>query len=559
MTITMPGRFTLGAVAALLALTALFLAVVATSTGSVQGSEQVCEYDVILMEEVCTSSDGETKLSTTSTPTPEPTEESDLARWMPVPDVLHDGSLRPTKEPIVIPPIPPIKNFTYTISTATPKPRVRMLRQVRDVQVQNDQGAQGQGAQIQQTSGVLVKNTNQTDAGDFPLDQDYAQPFTTGSNTHGYKLTSVQIEFTKELSPPKYSVQILNEFTNPAGQKFPGNHAIATLKNPTSLVAGNNEFTATGSGIDLDPGTTYFIFFDAHKNLNTVGTPTSIRSTATDNEDAGAADGWSIGNNGHSRSWKSTFWTGGGSQKVQVAVNGFTITLPALTSQVVTGTTLVLTFDQNLDTASRPAAGQFGIRFGGGALKRATAIAISGKQVTLTVPEVRAGQVVTVSYTKPTRNPLRNTAGLASDSFSDQPVTVNADQVRSAQYVTYNNADGEKEVVENRAASADLDTLLDYFRDSCISQRSLQTAHDYSQYTEIDGRRVMTQARNGWKWGWVQDATTGVVTGTKPFTISECVNDMMYQKRAFCENLDNGIVSLPEGSREGTCPTNRNW
>ncbi len=155
MTITTPGRFTLGAAVAVLALTALFLAVVATSTGSVQGSEQKCEYDVILMEQVCTSPDGETTLSTTSTPTPEPTEEVGFARWMPVPDVLHDGSLRPTKVASVIPPIPPIKDFTYTFSTATPKPRARTLTQTRSVQVQNDQGAQAQqsggGAGISQT------------------------------------------------------------------------------------------------------------------------------------------------------------------------------------------------------------------------------------------------------------------------------------------------------------------------------------------------------------------------------------------------------------------------
>ncbi len=556
MTITMPGRFTLGAAVAVLALTALFLAVVATSTGSVQGSEQVCEYDVILMEQVCTSPDGETTLSTTSTstPTPEPTEETDLARWMPVPDVLHDGSLRPTKEPNVIPPIPPIKNFKYTISTATPKPRVRMLRQIRDVQVQNNQGPQAQAVQAQQTNRVLVKNTNQTNAGNLDLDQDYAQDFTTGGNSNGYKLTSVEIEFTNatsDVTSTDYRVQIANAHITSQGPK-PGN-AFATLKNPTSLVAGNNEFTATGSGIDLDPGKTYFIFFDAHKNLNTVGTPTSIRSTATDNEDAGAADGWSLGDRSSRRSHSGTFWVGG-AQEVQVVVNGFIITPPAPVSAEVTGTTLVLTFDQNLDTASRPAAGQFGIRFGGGALKRATAIAISGKQVTLTVPNVRAGQVVTVSYAKPTSRPLRNTAGLASDSFSDQAVTVNADQVRTAQYVTYNNADGEKEVVENRAASADLDTLLDYFRDSCISRRSLRTVHDYGWF----GTYGRMQASNGWRWLERQNAK-GEVTHTSPMTIDECVSHSWFERRAFCENLANGIVSLPEGAKENTCPAARNW
>ncbi len=140
--------------------------------------------------------------------------------------------------------------------------------------------------------------------------------------------------------------------------------------------------------------------------------------------------------------------------------------------------------------------------------------------------------------------------------------------MRDAVYVTYTNTNGEEEVVENRAASADRETLYDYFYDSCSTRRSLsnaEVAHDYSQYTEIEigtppntsTKRVMTQARNGWKWVWTQDPTTGAVTGTRPQTLDECASRAMYHRQAFCRNLTDG--QLPEGAKESTCPTDRTW
>ncbi len=322
MTITMPGRFTLGAAAALLALTALFLAVVATSTGPVQGSEQQCEYDVILMEQVCTSSDGETTLSTTSTPTPEPTEETDLARWMPVPDVLHDGSLRPTKEPIVIPPIPPIKNFKYTISTATPKPRVRVLRQIRDVQVQNDQGAQGQGAQIQQTSTALVKNTGQTDGTAFGMNSDLAQRFTTGSNSLGYKLTSVQVDIGVGGTPSTYTVTIAD-----ADSSGRPNNKVGDLTALSTLSTGITSFTGS---VDLASNTMYYFVLD----LTAQDTAIKWKSTTTNAEDSGAAAGWSMADDIRWRGLTTTTWgtnTNTDPREMKIVVNGYAKTPPPAT------------------------------------------------------------------------------------------------------------------------------------------------------------------------------------------------------------------------------------
>ena len=328
--------------------------------------------------------------------------------------------------------------------------------------------------------------------------------------------------------------------------------------------AGVNSFTGN---VDLDANTTYYFFLDLEEGDGPDAA--RMRMTSSKGKDPGGLSDWSIGDS-FARAPKG-FWVGTITDRVKIRVNGYAIVPPALQSAEVNGTSLVLTYDSDLDTASRTAARQFGIRFGGGALHRATAISISGRQVTLTVPEVRAGQVVTVSYTKPASNPLKGANGEEADAFTDQAVTVNtgpaygrlpeSGKVRSAVYVTYNNADGEKEVVENRAASADRETLYDYFYDSCSATRSLTTVHDYSQYTEIvtpsgATRTVMTQASNGWKWVWVQDAN-GAVTGTRAETVDECASHGMYLRQQNCANAD--WLRLNTHLHEGTCPDDRSW
>ena len=430
-------------------------------------------------------------------------------------------------------------------------PSVREQRQV-----------QGQGASItQQTSGTLVSNLKQGNA-DIDLTSDHAQWFGTGSNSQGYKLTSVEMIMKSTVAKPSYTVSIWS------GDAGPSTQVGKNLVNPTLTSAWNTvDFAATGSGIDLTNNKTYWVVIDSSVS----NADTDIRVTASNNEDS-AAPGWSIGNVRRHRPFGDTTWgTTLNTNVVKIAVIGYAIVKPGLVSAEVNGTSLVLTYDNGLDTASRTAARQFGIKLGGGALQRATAISISGRQVTLTVPEVRAGQVVTVSYTKPTSNPLKGSTGPEVDAIVDQPVTVNtapaygrlpeSGKVRDAVYVTYNNADGEQEAVENRAASADRETLYDYFYDSCSAVRSLTTVHDYSQHTEIvtpsgATRTVMTQARNGWKWVWVQDAN-GAVTGTRPETVSECASHGMYLRQQNCAN-EEWLRRNPH-LHEGTCPDDRTW
>ena len=614
-------------------------------------------------------------------------------------------------------------------------PSVREQRQV-----------QGDGASITETSVVLVGNNEKTDAGTLQLNRDRGQAFTTGSNSHGYKLTSVQIASNVNQSVGNWDVSIVS-----AGSAGPGTTQIGDLSEPASLTTGiDNSFTASGNGIDLAANTTYYIFIDMDAEHSA-----HWKSTNDDGENANPATGWSIGNASYFRmvSSTTTTWTQLGNNNLKIRVNGYAKVPPALTTVEINGSSLVLNYDKDLDTTSVPAAGRFTME-AAGTSHTATAITVSGKQVRLTVPAVKAGQFVTVTYSKPGSNPLKGTNGLAVDAFSNTQATNNTpsltpppppadtpasgtlisnigkqvgqvigpvseqaqsfttgsnsfgyrltsvemrvnpqnavsnysvsirenssgipgttlgtlnsgqlstgwqnagfpasgngiDLAASSTYwvvasinsdvnmqttnldtedsggavgwsmgdgrlfnhpnwdpnnsdtgaiklavkgyakteatstdplsqrprdpitVTFTNADGEEETVENRAASAERDTLWSYFYDSCQARKELTNAevvHDYSQYTEIvigedaQGnaitKRVMTQARNGWKWVWVQDAN-GNITGTKAQTVDECASHSMYLRQQTCANED--WRDRNPHILDAWCPTYRTW
>ena len=403
-----------------------------------------------------------------------------------------------------------------------------------------------------QSSTTLVSNLTQNQFGQVALSNDLALAFTTGSHSAGYTLTGVRVSMQKFAGmQPAYQATIN---TNTSGR--PGNQvgALDTPSPSQTVGFANQDFTASGGSIDLEANTTYWFFINSSSSTSKI----NVSTTDSDNEDSGGADGWSIANKGLLRNHSATSWFS--TSALRLAVIGYATPLPALASAEVNGTSLVLNFDKDLDTTSRTAARQFGIRFGGGALQRATAISISGKQVTLKVPEVRSGQVVTVSYTVPTRNPLKDSNGVAAAAFSDQAVTVNtgpafgrlpaSGKVRDAVYVTADNG----EVTEIGAYSADRETLWDYYVSQCTHLRSVSDPYrDYSLFN-ADGRRI--QAQNGWKWVEVQNAA-GDVTGTRPMTINECTGNAVYQRQAFCNNYSVG--QLAPSNEDNVCPDDRSW
>ena len=101
---------------------------------------------------------------------------------------------------------------------------------------------------------------------------------------------------------------------------------------------------------------------------------------------------------------------------------------PGLSTAVVTGNTLVLTYDEDLDTNSVPDAGAFAAKVDGSAVSLAAsgAVALSGRTVTLMLASaVASGDVVTVSYTAPVANPIRDALGNAAVNLADGAVVNN--------------------------------------------------------------------------------------------------------------------------------------
>ena len=147
---------------------------------------------------------------------------------------------------------------------------------------------------------TLVSNTGQTLSNSQPLHSDYAQAFTTGSNSAGYSLRSAEISFFPAVDRIGSSDLAVSVHADSSGQ--PG-ASLGTLTGPPVEPSnGVSTVAFTSDGIDLDANTTYFLMIDMAASYSTSG----LVSTDSDGEDAGALPGWSIANGGRKRVWNST-------------------------------------------------------------------------------------------------------------------------------------------------------------------------------------------------------------------------------------------------------------
>ena len=103
-----------------------------------------------------------------------------------------------------------------------------------------------------------------------------------------------------------------------------------------------------------------------------------------------------------------------------------------LSTATVDGDSLVLTYDEDLDDTSTPAATDFTVKVDGSDVT-VSDVAISGKTVTLTLANaVAEGDTVTVSYDEPTTNPLKGTSNAPGPPLSDEAVTNNTPVAQSS-------------------------------------------------------------------------------------------------------------------------------
>ncbi len=147
---------------------------------------------------------------------------------------------------------------------------------------------------------TFVANTGQGSPGTASLNNDYHQAFTTGSNSYGYSLRSVDVEF--ETIHSGFSSSALTASIHADSGGSPGN-SLGTLTNPASFPVSSSDqtLTFTSAGIDLAANTTYFLVID----MNADQGASRLRTTGSDNEDSGALAGWSIGDTSSFKAYNS--------------------------------------------------------------------------------------------------------------------------------------------------------------------------------------------------------------------------------------------------------------
>ena len=163
---------------------------------------------------------------------------------------------------------------------------------------------------------VLVSNTGQHAYGGTPVGAyDHAQGFTTGKNTLGYVLTSIELQVHTAPANGTLTVSVRE-----ADGQDPSDTVLYPLTNPSNLGTGLRTFTAPANS-SLSAETTYFVHMTFAPGVN----PTQPHWGLTDRttEDSGAYDGWSIANVRHSRpTGSSVSWSNGSDARIKIKVKG---------------------------------------------------------------------------------------------------------------------------------------------------------------------------------------------------------------------------------------------
>ena len=163
---------------------------------------------------------------------------------------------------------------------------------------------------------VLVSNTGQSNAGQTSVNpSDHAQGFTTGQNTLGYSLTSIELGVGVASGSGTLTVTVRGD----DGSGDPGGNTLYTLNNPANVAAGLRTFTAP-AGASLSANTQYFVQMVFAPN----GSASYPRwdNTTSSLQDSASAIGWSIRNERHVRTPGSTGWGSTNFTVLQIRVNG---------------------------------------------------------------------------------------------------------------------------------------------------------------------------------------------------------------------------------------------
>ena len=274
---------------------------------------------------------------------------------------------------------------------------------------------------------TLVSNASET-ATSGGSSQFLAQSFGTGSHSTGYTVSEVQIYMVRT-SGGTTTLRIREDNSGAPGDE------VALLMNPGTFTANAfNTFTAPADTV-LRGSRTYWL------SVNEGISASRMSYGSTSGTGQTGATGWTIADGGRYRGSESASWTTD-SFSLRITVKGTAnppnTTAPVFASAAANGTSLVITFDEDLAAAASLANSAFRVKKTTSGATEATVVTlsttvapvISGKTVTLTLATalVSTDTGVKVSYTKPTTgtaNKLVDAATNETGTFTDQTVINN--------------------------------------------------------------------------------------------------------------------------------------
>ena len=205
-------------------------------------------------------------------------------------------------------------------------------------------------------------------------------------------------------------------------------------------------------------------------------------------------------------------------------------TAPVLMSATTTALALGLTYDEALDADSEPAPSAFTVTVDG-ASRTVTGVSVGAKVLLTLASAVRAGDTVTVSYTVPAMNPLRDEANNPAAAFADHPVT-------NVTPATVPEAPANLEAIPGDG-SVTLRWTAPYDGGRAI------TGH---QYCRKEGTSASCTAESDWTD--IEDSAPGGANATG-YTVSDLTNGTAYTFRVRARNPVGGSDPSPEA---GTTP-----
>ena len=202
-------------------------------------------------------------------------------------------------------------------------------------------------------------------------------------------------------------------------------------------------------------------------------------------------------------------------------------TAPVLMSATTTALALGLTYDEDLDTGSEPTPSAFTVTVDG-ASRAVTGVSVDETKVLLTLASaVRAGETVTVSYTVPAMNPLRDEASNPAAPFADHLVT---------------------NIVP--ATAPDAPTGLEATPgDGSVTLRWTASAHDGGsaitgyQYCRKEGTAASCTAEGDWTD--IAESAPGGANATG-YTVTDLTNGTGYTFRVRARNAEGDSGPSPE-------------